>query len=133
MSLFMNLKNTIIEVLALYGKGCVESSSLNIWSKALSKFGIDVAKEVIKEKIKTLEKELICYSKLCGIKKIKYSIYLFSNNRPFWALSIEGGDINHFCDLMGLTLLSQTQEEYLSNCINKNTCVLLEEKTFFIN
>lgn len=129
----MNLKNTIIEVLALYGKGCVESSSLNIWSKALSKFGIDVAKEVIKEKIKTLEKELIYYSKLCGIKKIKFSIYLFLNNCPFWALSIEGGDINHFCDLMGLTLLSQMQEEYLSNCINKNTCVLLEEKTVFIN
>lgn len=129
----MNLKNTIIEVLALYGKGCVESSSLNIWSKALSKFGIDVAKEVIKEKIKTPEEKLIDYSKLCGIKKIKYSIYLFSNNRPFWGLSIEGGDINHFCDLMGLTLLSQTQEEYLSNCINKNTCVLLEEKIFFIN
>lgn len=129
----MNLKNTIIEVLALYGKGCVESSSLNIWSKALSKFGIDVAKEVIKEKIKTPKEKLIDYSKLCGIKKIKYSIYLFSNNRPFWGLSIEGGDINHFCDLMGLTLLSQTQQEYLSNCINKNTCMLLEEKTFFIN
>lgn len=129
----MNLKNTIIEVLALYGKVCVESSSLNIWSKALSKFGIDVAKEVIKEKIKTSEEKLIDYSKLCGIKKIKYSIYLFSNNRPFWGLSIEGGNINQFCDLMGLTLLSQTQEEYLSNCINKNTCMLLEEKTFFIN
>lgn len=129
----MNLKNTIIEVLALYGKGCVESSSLNIWSKALSKFGIDVAKEVIKEKIKTPEEKLIDYSKLCGIKKIKYSIYLFSNNCPFGVLSIEGGNINHFCDLMGLTLLSQTQQEYLSNCINKNTYVLLEEKTVFIN
>ena len=126
-------ESIVIEVLALYGQGCVESSSLNIWSKALSKFGIDVAKEVIKEKIKTPEEKLIDYSKLCGIKKIKYSIYLFSNNRPFWGLSIEGGDINHFCDLMGLTLLSQTQQEYLSNCINKNTCMLLEEKTFFIN
>lgn len=129
----MNLKNTIIEVLALYGKGCVESSSLNIWSKALSKFGIDVAKEVIKEKIKTPEEKLIDYSKLCGIKKIKFSIYLFLNNCPFWVLSIEGGNINQFCDLMELTLLSQTQQEYLSNCINKNTCVLLEEKTVFIN
>jgi hypothetical protein len=129
----MNLKNTIIEVLALYGKVCVESSSLNEQQKTLSKFEIDVVKEVIKEKIKTLEEELIYFAKLCGIKKIKYSIYLFLNNRPFWVLSIEGGNINQFCDLMGLTLLSQTQQEDLSNRINKNTCVLLEEKTFFIN
>lgn len=104
-----------------------------MWSKALSKFGIDVVKEVIKEKIKTLEEELIYFAKLCGIKKIKYSIYLFSNNSPFWVLMIEGGDINHFCDLMGLTLLSQTQQEDHSNCINKNTCVYFEEKIFFIN
>lgn len=104
-------ESIVIEVLALYGKVCVESSSLNIWSKALSKFGIDVAKEVIKEKIKTLEEELIYYSNLCGIKKIKFSIYLFLNNCPFWVLSIEGGNINQFCDLMGLTLLSQTQQD----------------------
>lgn len=48
----MHQKNAIIEVLALYGKVCVELSSLNMWSKALSKFGIDVVKEVIKEKNK---------------------------------------------------------------------------------
>lgn len=128
----MNLKNAMVEFGALLSKVYVESSSINEEQKALLKFGIDVGKEVIKKKIKTTE-EIIDCAKLCGIKKIKFLIYSFSNNCPFWVLLIEGGDINQFCDLMHLTLLSQTQQKYLSNYINKNTCVYFEEKTFFIN
>ena len=129
----MKTSDLIIEGLALVGKINVESSSMNEPQKEFSKFGIDVGKELVKELIKTPEEKLIDCARLCGIQKITQNTYLFFNNLQFTSLSIEGGDVNRFCYLMGLNLLSQPQKDSIIDYINKNDCVCLEEKILFLN
>lgn len=129
----MKTSDLIIEGLALVGKINVESSSMNEPQKEFSKFGIDVGKELVKELIKTPEEKLIDYARLCGIQKITQNTYLFFNNLQFTSLSIEGGNINRFCYLMGLNLLSQSQKDGILDCINRNDCVCLEEKILYLN
>lgn len=79
------------------------------------------------------EEKLIDYAKLCGIQKITQYTYLFFNNFYFAFLTIEGGNINRFCYLMGLNLLSQPQKDGILDCINRNDCVCLEEKILYLN
>ena len=55
------------------------------------------------------------------------------NDFYFAFLTIEGGDINRFCYLMGLKLLSQPQKDSIIDYINKNDSVRLEEKILYIN
>ena len=129
----MKTSDLIIEGLALVGKINVESSSMNEPQKEFSKFGIDVGKELFKELIKTPEEKLIDCARLCGIQKITQNTYLFFNNLQFTSLSIEGGNINRFCYLMGLNLLSQPQKDGILDCINRNDCVCLEEKILYLN
>ncbi len=129
----MKTSDLIIEGLALVGKINVESSSMNEPQKKFSKFGIDVGKELVKELIKTPEEKLIDCARLCGIQKITQNTYLFFNNLQFTSLSIEGGNINRFCYLMGLNLLSQPQKDGILDCINRNDCVCLEEKILYLN
>ena len=105
---------------------------MNESQKEFSKFGIDVGKELLKELAKTPEEKFIDCAKLCGIKKIKQSKYLFFNSFYCIFLSIEGGDINRFCNLIGLKILSQSQKYGIVDCINKNDCILLEEKILYI-
>lgn len=129
----MKTSDLIIEGLALAGKIKVENSSMNEPQKEFSKFGIDVGKELVKELIKTPEEKLIDCARLCGIQKITQNTYLFFNNLQFTSLSIEGGNINRFCYLMGLNLLSQPQKDGIIDCINRNDCVCLEEKILYLN
>jgi hypothetical protein len=129
----LKTSDLIIEGLALVGKINVESSSMNEPQKEFSKFGIDVGKELVKELIKTPEEKLIDCARLCGIQKITQNTYLFFKNLQFTSLSIEGGNINRFCYLMGLNLLSQPQKDGILDCINRNDCVCLEEKILYLN
>jgi hypothetical protein len=129
----LKTSDLIIEALAIAGKIKVENSSMNEPQKEFSKFGIDVGKELFKELIKTPEEKLIDCARLCGIQKITQNTYLFFKNLQFTSLSIEGGDINRFCYLMGLNLLSQPQKDGILDCINRNDCVCLEEKILYLN
>ena len=79
------------------------------------------------------EEKLIDYAKLCGIQKITQYTYLSFNDFYFAFLTIEGGNINRFCYLMGLNLLSQPQKDGIIDCINRNDCVCLEEKILYLN
>lgn len=128
----MKTSDLIIEGLALVGKMNVESSSMNEPQKEFSKFGIDVGKELFNELVKTPEEKLIDCARLCGIQKITQNTYLFFNNLQFTSLSIEGGDINRFCYLIGLKILSQSQKDGIEDCISKNNCVFFEEKITYI-
>ena len=129
----MKTSELIIEGLALAGKIKVENSSMNEPQKEFSKFGIDVGKELFKELIKTPKEKLIDYAKLCGIQKITQYTYLSFNDFYFAFLTIEGGNINRFCYLMGLNLLSQPQKDGIIDCINRNDCVCLKEKILYLN
>ena len=57
--------------------------------------------------------------------------YLFFDNSHFEFLLIEGGDINRFCHLMRLNLLSQSQKDGIADCINKNNGILHKEKILY--
>lgn len=129
----MKTSDLIIEGLALAGKIKVENSSMNEPQKEFSKFGIDVGKELFKELIKTPEEKLIDCARLFGIQKITQYTYLSFNDFYFAFLTIEGGNINRFCYLMGLNLLSQPQKDGILDCINRNDCVCLEEKILYLN
>lgn len=129
----MKTSDLIIEGLALAGKIKVENSSMNEPQKEFSKFGIDVGKELVKELIKIPEEKLIDCARLCGVQKITQYTYSFFYNFHLAFLSIEGGDVNRFCYLMGLNLLSQPQKDGILDCINRNDCVCLEEKILYLN
>ena len=121
----MKTSDLIIEGLALAGKINVENSSMNELQKEFSKFGIDVGKELFNELVKTPEEKLIDYAKLCGVQKITQYTYSFFYNFHLAFLSIEGGDVNRFCYLMGLNLLSQPQKDGILDCINRMDALTL--------
>lgn len=129
----MNFRDTIIDGLAFWGKVNVESSSMNELQKEFSKIGIDISKELLKELVKTPQEKIIDNAKSCGIQKITQYTYLFFDNSHFEFLLIKGGDINRFCHLMRLNLLSQSQKDGIADCINKNNGILHKEKILYMN
>ena len=128
----MKTSDLIIEGLAICGKVRVENSSLSEKEKEFAKFGIDLDKEFLKEIIKTPKKKILDYAKLCGIKKLTIFTYMFNN--VYYTLShIEGKNIEDFCNLLDIKLLTPQENSTVENCINNNIFILCGMEDFFID
>ena len=117
-------KNDAIDLLALGGKLVVEVSKLDTDSKENEKFKIDVGKELLKKIIKTPEEKFNECAKKCCIQKITVDVYF---SIPFYYIYFHafGGDSINFYNMLGITILSQSERQNFETFINDNGLVHL--------
>ena len=128
----MKTSDLIIKGLAICGKVGIENSALSEKEKEFAKIGIDIGKELLKEITKTPKEKILDYAKLCGIKKLTIFTYMFNN--VYYTLShFEGKNIERFCNLLGMKLLTSQESSTVENCINNNIFILCGREDFFID
>ena len=117
-------KNDAIDLLALGGKLVVEVFKLDTDSKENEKFKIDVGKELLKKIIKTPEEKFNECAKKCCIQKITVDVYF---SIPFYYIYFHafGGDSINFYNMLGITILSQSERQNFETFINDNGLVHL--------
>lgn len=109
------LRDSLIDFAAYGGKAAVDYSSMKPIPKGLTKIGIDLGKEEIKQLFDWLEKQknsappvhrnpsdFQTIAKECGLRQITHAWILFGDI-PLPCYYMEGGDIAEFCKLVGIS------------------------------
>ena len=123
----MKTTDLLIEELAIGCKIGVENSSLSEKEKESVKFGIDFAKELLKDATKTPEEKLNECAKLCGIKKIILKQYC-SKIFTYIFFDIQGDDKIRFINMLGLKPLSQIEVMIIENCLKNIELEIVAKK-----
>lgn len=118
----MKTSDLLIDTVAFVSKVKVENSSLSEIRKEFTKFGIDFGKELLKDVIKTPKEKILNYVKLYGIQKIEVDIY-YSNSYCYAYFHILGRDYINFCNMLGIKVLSQSENQILKTSINNNNLI----------
>lgn len=125
------LRNSLIDFAAYGAKAAVDYSSMKPVPKGLSKIGIELGKEELKQFFDWLETQKKCappvrhnpsdiqtIAKDCGLQQITYAWILLSN-MPLPCYYMEGGDIAKLCKLVGIFQFPETiSDEHTAKTID---------------
>lgn len=114
------LRDGLIDFAAYGGKAAVDYSSMKPIPKGLTKIGIDLGKEELKQLFDWLEtqkknaspvrrnsNDFQTIAKDCGLQQITHAWILFGD-LPLPCYYMEGGDIAKFCKLVGISQFPET-------------------------